>query len=261
MKHLQSLLLCVCVLLWNQGFAQTPYQFNWKQDATFFILGGVTSGLAFYYRSNLPILSTSELEALNVNDINAFDRLATHYYSQSAGKASDYFWLSTHTLPFLFLAGKESRSDFSAIATLYGEVFLINTGITALTKNTFRRTRPFVYNPNAPLNKKLTKTARSSFVSGHTSITAANCFFVAKVFSDYYPESNWRPAVWTSAALIPAITGYLRIRAGKHYPTDTIAGYILGATIGYLIPHLHKKKMEKLSFYGGLNGVLVQVRF
>ena len=60
--------------------------------------------------------------------------------------------------------------------------------------------------------------------------------------------------------MIPAITGYLRVKAGKHYPTDTIAGYLLGATAGILIPQLHKKKMEKVSFYGGPAGMLVRLK-
>lgn len=145
------------------------------------------------------------------------------------------------------------------IAALYGETFFITTGITLLIKTTVKRNRPFVYNPEAPLDKKLTRNARTAFLSGHTSISAANCFFSAKVFSDYYPESKWKPVVWTTAAILPAITGYLRVKAGKHYPTDTIAGYLLGATTGLLIPQLHKKKMEKVSFYGGPSGLLLQV--
>jgi len=161
----------------------------------------------------------------------------------------------------LFLAGKKSRKNFGKIATLYGETAFITTGITLLIKATVKRNRPFVYNSDAPLAKKTTRNARTAFLSGHTSISAANSFFAAKVFSDYYPDSKWKPAVWTTAAVIPAITGYLRVRAGKHFPTDTIAGYALGAAAGILIPHLHKKKIDKVSFYGGPSNILVQVTF
>lgn len=254
------LLVVFCGFL-NQGIAQSPYQFNWKTDGSLLAFGGVASGLGIHFRSTLPLLTPADLEVLNKNDINSFDRIATKYYSPAAHNASDVFWYGSHAFSLLFLTNKRTRQDFSKIAGMYGEVFLLNSGLTVLTKTTFRRTRPFVYNPEAPLDKKFTKTARSSFVSGHTSMTAANSFFAAKVFSDYFPDSKWKPAIWTAAAIIPGITGYLRVRAGKHYPTDTIAGYALGAAIGVLIPQLHKRKRDKISFYGGPTGMLVQVKF
>ena len=65
-------------------------------------------------------------------------------------------------------------------------------------------------------------------------------FLTAKMYHDFYPESDARPYVWASAALIPAITGYLRVRGGKHYLTDVLVGYGVGAAIGILVPQLHK---------------------
>lgn len=261
MKSIKLIWFSLLFIICSNLNAQSPYEFSWKKDGGLVALGGISTGLGLYTRTKLQLLTAPELAALNRQDVNAFDRFATNNYSPSADNTSDVFWASTHTLPFLFLTNKKSRKDFGKIAALYGEVFFITTGITLLIKSTVKRTRPFVYNSAAPLDKKLTRNARTAFLSGHTSISAANCFFTAKVFSDYYPKSKWKPAVWTTAAILPAITGYLRIKAGKHYPTDTIAGYILGATAGILIPQLHKKKMEKVSFYGGLNGALVQVRF
>ena len=38
------------------------------------------------------------------------------------------------------------------------------------------------------------------------------------------------------------MTAYLRVRAGKHFLTDVIAGYAVGATIGILVPHLHRNQ-------------------
>ena len=103
------------------------------------------------------------------------------------------------------------------------------------------RSRPFVYNEDFSLSKKQTVGARHAFFSGHTSLTAASCFFTARVFSDYFPDSKYKPLVWAGAILVPATVGYLRVAAGKHFPTDVITGYAIGATIGMLIPHLHKK--------------------
>jgi len=97
-----------------------------------------------------------------------------------------------------------------------------------------------------PLEKKLTPDSQLSFFSGHTSATATATFFTAKIWSDYNPESKWKPVVWTAAAAVPAVAGYLRVKAGKHYVSDVVTGYAVGALVGYFVPHLHKiKKGEK----------------
>jgi len=253
-------LIIFCGIL-NQSVAQSPYEVNWKKDGGLVALAGVTTGLSLHFKSKLNPLTLTDLELVNANQINNFDRLATNFYSPTAGDISDIFWATSHTFPFLFLVNKESRKDFGKIAALYGEVAFITTSLTVLIKSTTKRSRPFVFNPDVSSDKKTTKNARTSFLSGHTSITAANSFFAAKVFSDYFPDSKWKPAVWTAAAIIPGITGYLRVRAGKHFPTDTIAGYALGAAVGVLIPHLHKNKLKKVSFYGSPSGMLVQIKF
>ena len=111
-----------------------------------------------------------------------------------------------------------------------------------MTKGIIRRPRPLLYNPNVPFEKKNKKGARLSFFSGHTSGVATLSFLSAKFFADYYPDSKWKPVVWTAAALLPSTTGYLRYKAGKHFKTDVMMGAAIGACVGILIPHLHKKK-------------------
>ena len=84
--------------------------------------------------------------------------------------------------------------------------------------------------------------ARKSFFSGHTSMTAANSFYAAKVYADMYPDSKWKPWVWTAAALLPAVTAQQRMAAGKHFFTDVLVGYGVGALIGWGIPQLHLQR-------------------
>lgn len=36
--------------------------------------------------------------------------------------------------------------------------------------------------------------------------------------------------------------GYLRVRAGKHFPTDAITGFIAGGLVVVLAPHFHRPK-------------------
>ncbi len=255
-------ILCTFIFLGVSLSAQTPYELNWKKELAFSGLGLGTFGLGVYQRSQTPLYTINGLELLKPSSINGFDKNAIKNYSLSAHHASDYFWYGSFSAPLWFLAGKETRKDIGTIAALWGETVAINSGLTLLTKYTVRRTRPYAYNSNAPMEKKLTPNAKGSFFSGHTSMTAANTFFAAKVFSDYYPDSKWKPVVWIAATTIPAITGYLRVRGGRHFTTDVIVGYLAGASVGYFVPQLHKrKKVKGLSFYGGMNGARLRYQF
>ena len=94
-----------------------------------------------------------------------------------------------------------------------------------------------MYNDDVSLSQKSGRDARMSFFSGHTSTVAAFSFFGAKVFSDYSDNTTHKALVWTGAVILPAVVGYLRVRAGRHFPTDVIAGYLVGGAIGYLVPY------------------------
>lgn len=216
-----------------------PYKVEWKKEIPIGLLGAGMLITADVLKNKTSIFTLNELALLDAENINSFDRIATTYYSTKIQKASDYLWYSSHSLPFLFLASPKTRKDFIPIGGMYSEALLMSVGATLLCKYSFRRNRPYLYNETVNLDIKQQKDAKASFVSGHTSVVATNTFFAARVFSDYFPDSKWKPAIWTSAAILPAVTGYLRVRGGKHYPTDVIGGYLLGASIGYFIPKIH----------------------
>jgi membrane-associated phospholipid phosphatase len=210
-------------------------------------------------RANVPIYTAGELAALDAGPINALDRGATGNYSLRAHEASNVLWLSAMAAPVFFLAGKAPRSHFGTVALLWGETLLTASSLTLLTKYAARRTRPFVYNPDVPIDKKQTANARGSFFSGHTSLSAAGTFFAARVFSDYYPDSPWKPVVWGAAAAIPAATGYFRVKGGRHFPTDVLAGYAVGALAGIFVPQLHRRARadQRLGIRAGGNYLAV----
>jgi membrane-associated phospholipid phosphatase len=265
MKHLFLLFLLQLSIVFSQKTtAQSPYQFELKKELTFFGTGALLNGLALYLETQTSPLTLNEIANLDPNNVNDFDRFATKKKSAAANTVSDYLWLSSFGGQVLLLATKKGHKHFGDIAVLYLQANLINGGLTAFSKFSFRRVRPLIYNEDIDIVEKEGKSGKLSFFSGHTSATATNTFFTAKIFSDLYPDSKWKPLVWTVAAAIPAATGLMRVQAGKHFPTDVIVGYVVGAGIGWLVPHLHRKKQFKekgLSFYGGLNGMKVQLRF
>ena len=239
-------LLLACQTIFSQAIPDSPYQFDWKKDASALTVGAGLSLTAFLIEHNLEPRTALEVENADFDDFLGMDKTATKHFSRSAEEASDWMIrISTVSALSLFL-DKNIRQDAGKIAVLSSETFLITYGLTNLAKVTVKRNRPFVFNDDVPLEKKLAPSSQLSFFSGHTSTAAATTFFTAKVWSDYHPDSKWKPVVWTAAAAVPAVTGYLRVKAGKHYPTDVATGYLVGALTGYLVPHFHKiKRGEK----------------
>jgi len=222
--------------------AQSPYHFNSKKEP-FLVSGGITLLVGGYFLSTKTNgLTADDITNLNAADINSFDRFATKNYSKTSQNLSDGLFATSFIAPIPLIFKKQIRNDFGILAAMYAESFAITSGITLLTKSIAKRPRPFAYNPNIDAREKRKRDTRRSFFSGHTSISAMNSFFFAKVFNDYHPDSKYKNWIWAGAILLPAATGYARVEGGKHFPTDAIAGYVIGGAIGYLIPYFHQKE-------------------
>jgi membrane-associated phospholipid phosphatase len=248
----------VNINLWGQ--TEGPYYLSLKREILYSGAGISTTILGNYLKTQTPDLMRSDLK---LEGINFFDRIATKFSSENADRMSDKTLLVSSGLPFLLLAGRDTRAQFGKITILFVETMLLNQGFTDIIKSVSLRPRPYVFDENLPPSTILRSNDRASFLSGHTSGSAAASFFFARVFSDYYPDSKLKPYVWGLAISLPALTGYLRIRGGQHYPTDVLAGYLLGGSIGYFIPVLHRKptKSKGLSWYPTGNGIYLRYRF
>ncbi|MEL6135537.1 MAG: phosphoesterase PA-phosphatase, partial [Bacteroidota bacterium] len=208
---MKDILLSLLLVLPAMGYSQQhPYELSWKTDAL--LLGGGMTLLVtdFLLNEGLEPLTQVEIDALDPQDVNGFDRFATENFSTAAATRSDVGLLLGTGLglatPFVqpLIAQDEGYSRaLGTLGIMWLETNFWNLGGTDIVKFASLRTRPFVYNPVAPSDIKLEVDARKAFFSGHTSIAAANAFFAAKVFHDYHPNSKVRPYVWATAALIP----------------------------------------------------------
>ena len=180
------------------------------------------------------------LLTLEVDNINKFDRSAIHQYSKTCAYISDATVYASLLLPLIELGNRNSRNDFGKIATMSAETFVLNLAITDMFKETIRRKRPLLYDPDIPVDKKYKKDNFKSFFSGHTSTVASMSFLFAETFAKYNPGSKARPVVWSLCAAFPVLTGVMRYKAGKHFWTDIITGYAVGTLVGIAVPYLHK---------------------
>ncbi|MES2731596.1 MAG: phosphatase PAP2 family protein [Bacteroidota bacterium] len=223
----------------------TPYKINIAKGVPIVASGTALTLASIVVRSHRAALTLEQVNALNRNDVWSIDRSAVDHYSPSAAHLSNVFLYSSMATPFLYLIPSKTRHDFGRIALMQFESVLFAYGLTSLTKSITQRVRPFTYNPAVPLDEKLSKNANESFFSGHVSTTAAMSFFMASTFSQYYPESRLKPLVWTYAIVWPAATGYLRYRAGAHFLSDIVVGYVVGAATGIIVPKIHQKLRRK----------------
>ena len=248
------------------------YKVNFKSEIPITIGLFALNYYGFTLLGEKAPLDSLQIVSLDINDVWAFDRVAlTQDPSQriKAHDISDWGMNISLLLPAFLALDKDIRQDWADLLVLYFETQAINSTLYAyggpmLTK----RIRPFVYYDEVPFDEKTGTGTTDSFFSGHTSTTATASFFMAKVYSDYHPELGNKKFLLFGAALIPpAIVGYYRYRALKHFPTDIITGTVIGAATGILVPQLHKivkRKNENLSvlpYAGKYSGIAVSLKF
>jgi membrane-associated phospholipid phosphatase len=224
--------------------ARSPYELRWERELAISGLGSVIGMTGYLLENNVNPLNSEELSHLNKMDINIFDRSATSNYNTALGDISDigiYTLISSPAL--LFLSG-DIRNDIGTVATMYLETLAFMYALPSVFKGSVTRYRPFVYNPEAPIEKKLDADAIKSYFSGHTTVAFASAVFISTLYSEYYPGSKYKSWVWGGSILIAATIGYLRYASGNHYPTDILTGALVGSAIGYLVPYLHKTENE-----------------
>ena len=153
-----------------------------------------------------------------------------------------------------------SRSNEAALVDgiLYAETAALTWANTNLIKIATRRPRPSAYHERderlaAGLDPSVTETDTAlSFVSGHAAMAAAlssTATYLAFARSDS-PLRGY--LTLAGGSLITTAVSWGRVRGGKHFPTDVIAGAMAGVGIGTLVPHLHRVDTDEPPVWVGI---------
>ena len=170
-------------------------------------------------------------------------RLLRSMYSQEVLPSDDFFRFTSNS-EFYVIAGIPAgmivagliRDDKdmlrNAVVMLAGET--INTGLKLGLKYTVNRDRPFM--TYSDITKKI-DVGGPSFPSGHTSSAFATATSLSLAYPKWYvivPSYGWAGTV-----------AYSRMHLGVHYPSDVLAGAIVGAGSAFLTYEINKKLNSK----------------
>jgi membrane-associated phospholipid phosphatase len=244
-RTLTYLLLALCLLLGQllpgQGLqVPRPYDPSNTTNAVLLGLGGALTTTSVLLDRRVSPLTEEDISVLEFDKIPGIDRFSTRHLSLGADEVTDKLLLASFASPFFMLLDRRGRENFDEMALIVFEGAMINAGLINLTKVLVRRSRPYTYNDDAPLDIKMRKSSRYSFFSGHSATAAYFSITTAQLYSDLYPDSKARPYVWLGAALIPAAVSYGRMKAGKHFFTDVLVGTTVGTVVALLVPALHR---------------------
>lgn len=265
MNKLITLFFClaICFSVVSQE-KESPYETDFWKDGAWITTGLGLNALGVSMIQNKPGLTEAEVLALDKDDIWGIDRWTAGNYSEQDDELSYIPFYASFALPIAFLPSEAERKNLGQISVLYLETMATVGAMFTITAGAVHKSRPLVYNEDLPMKERRDNDAQRSFFGGHVAATSAAAFFTAKVFQDFNPNSRAIPYVWTGAVAIPAFVGYLRTTSGKHFLTDNLIGFGVGAATGILVPEIHKKGNENLNLYPtarfNINGTGINTR-
>ena len=154
--------------------------------------------------------------------------------------SSDKSWvfLTNTTLPLslatpvtIFITGVANNdNELKRKSYGAGASMLLSSLITTGFKQTFKRERPFISYPDIIYKKR--SASGYSFPSGHTTAAFATATSISLAFPKWY-------VIFPSFTYAAAIS-YSRMYLGVHYPTDILAGILVGIGTSLLSNQVQK---------------------
>ncbi len=148
-----------------------------------------------------------------------------------------YISISLILIVFIISILNKSKSVFKKFIVLLSVLILVAI-ISQGLKTFIYRERPFKAFTSID---KLAEGGDSSFPSGHT----LEVFAIATALSRLFRKKKIVITVYLWAMLV----GYSRMALGVHYPSDVLAGILIGTLIGWTVPWIFTRftSMEKIN--------------
>lgn len=224
--------LCAGALQTAPLAAQTGprYTSGWW-DVVAVVGGGVVAGSGL-----LATPPAARCAPCDPASLNALDRGVLSWHSGVARGASTVLVAGVGGGALLAavdgLSPARARGDVAVLA----DAVSWTAAATQWLKLAVHRERPVLYGSDAGTAAGMADN-RESFPSGHTAVAFAAATAYATLASRQHLPHAARNAVLLYAGAAGA--GALRVAGGRHFPTDVLAGAVLGSLVGWVTARLH----------------------
>jgi hypothetical protein len=179
--------------------------------------------------------------ALDPRILNPLDRRFAGGYNPRADHYSDWALIASALLPLaLYGSGSSGVEEFAADGVVYTQALSLSLCLAQFTKTAVARPRPLLYGADRSIAVRADDYL--SFFSGHTTLAFASATTLTAMALKRDMKPALTAAVAASGYSSAAVCALLRMRAGKHFPTDVIAGAIVGSALSMVVVNLHEQR-------------------
>lgn len=227
--------------------AESPYQLSLYIDVPLPVVASLLWALPYMLLT--PELQPPFCDPCNRENVNSFDRLTISWHSPWASTAANY--LLAALAPFFITLelvdyGPGNWRGYLTDTMVVGESVVLSGLLNEFIRRAVHRPRPYMYEAGVYPQSRTSEEAWNSFYSGHAAAAFAFAVSLSYGFQIRHPNSPWRYVMWIGTLTYAAFQASLRVASGDHFPTDVLAGAVVGSAIGILVPVLHRRPFASL---------------
>lgn len=209
-------------------------------------LHGGGAALAFALAATVDALGGPSAGACGAEAVTCFgpDRSVEDYFSESAQALSNVVITTSIVVPWLAQFSDGFSREFAKSTVIQGQSLGATLVVNTVAKELFGRTRPYTHSRHPDVvrfcdGERQAGDTDVSFPSGHSATAFASAMAGSLLYAARVDDRAARHVMWATEFALAAATAELRVFAGRHYRTDILAGSLLGAAMGLVVPALH----------------------